>query len=128
MTSYIVPPSNDWASLGFIRHPNGYLFKELTPSNFPWEIILFVWPPGTRSKAHGHGSAWNLTWLLPLGNQATLHTTLFKVYQDQLQVDRISEIAGNQFHYVAPHQIHEVANESQNTAVTLHLYFPRRHR
>jgi predicted metal-dependent enzyme (double-stranded beta helix superfamily) len=128
MTSYIVPPSNDWESLGFAHHDNGYIHKEITPSNFPFELVLIVWPPGTCSKAHGHGSSRNLTWLLPLGNQATLRTTLFKVSQDQLQAERISEIAGNQFHYVAPHQIHEVANESLNTAVTLHLYFPRRHR
>jgi hypothetical protein len=53
--TYIVPPSNDLESLGFVRHPNGYFYKELTPSTSPWEILLFVWPPGTRS--HGHGSA-----------------------------------------------------------------------
>jgi predicted metal-dependent enzyme (double-stranded beta helix superfamily) len=122
----IVPPSNDWESLGFIRHPNGYLYQELTPRNVPWEILLFIWPPDTCSEPHGHGASWNLTWLLPLGNQATLRTTYFRVHQGKPQADKSGTIAGNQFHYVAPHQVHEVANESLNTAVALHCYFPRR--
>ncbi len=136
MTSYIVSPTNEWESLGFNHHDNGYIYKELTSINSPFELMLIIWPPGTCSKAHDHGISHNLTWLLPIGNQPTLRTTLFKVSQDQLQTvkqsylgkNQTTAIAGKQFHYVAPHQIHEIANESLNTAVTLHLYYPRRNR
>jgi hypothetical protein len=121
--SSITPTVHPFASLGLTLHDNGYLYKKLT-----WwkiEFVLIVWPPGTRSKAHQHGASRNLTWLIPLG-EATLRTTFFKVMQDRLLSDRTETIGGNQFHYVAAHQIHEVANESPYTAVTLHAYFPCR--
>jgi predicted metal-dependent enzyme (double-stranded beta helix superfamily) len=110
------------ASLGLKVHISGYGHLRLTPKHAPILLVLIVWPPGITSFAHDHGSSWNLTWLLPIGDEAQLRANLYSVDQGKLEVDRTVVVNKGQFHIVRPHQVHEIANTSQNIAVSLHLY------
>jgi predicted metal-dependent enzyme (double-stranded beta helix superfamily) len=114
--------TNFLSSLGLKVHASGYGYLRLTPKQAPILLILIIWPPGITSHAHDHGLAWNLTWLLPIGDEAQLQANLYSVDQGKLEVDRTAVVNKGQFHIVPPYQVHEIANTSQNIAVSLHLY------
>jgi predicted metal-dependent enzyme (double-stranded beta helix superfamily) len=115
-----------WEQLGFTRCVNGYWWKELTSIDSPIEVVLIVWPPGSSSRAHEHGLSWNLTSLLPLGRQPQLQAIYHRCHNDRLKLERSAVLQVGGFHVVLPYQIHEVINNSEETVVSLHCYFPRR--
>jgi predicted metal-dependent enzyme (double-stranded beta helix superfamily) len=113
-------------SLGVTRHPNGYWWQELSDPTSPIEVVLIIWPPGSRSLAHEHGLCWNITALLPLGKEPCLEANYHRFWGDKLLLERSQVLTVSGVHLVLPYQIHEIINNSLETVASLHCYFPRR--
>jgi hypothetical protein len=113
-------------TFGFTFHLLGYWFKDLTPIDFPVEIVLIVWPPGSGSLAHDHGFSVNASWIVPLDDRTSLKAIFHRCWGDLLRSQSAETLTGGGFHFVMPYQIHEIVNDTDEIAASVHCYFPRR--
>jgi predicted metal-dependent enzyme (double-stranded beta helix superfamily) len=118
--------SDPMKTMGFVSHPLGYYWKELTPIDSPVEVVLIVWSPGSKSLPHDHGRSWNVSWVVPLSDRTSLNGIFYRCWGDLLRSQETEILTGGGLHVVKPHEIHEIVNDSDEIAVSLHCYFPRR--
>jgi predicted metal-dependent enzyme (double-stranded beta helix superfamily) len=113
-------PTDLFIPLGLKISEEGYFFRRLSPKIIPILLVLIFWMPQVKADPHDHDLSWD--WLLPISDEAQLRANLYSVDQGKLEVDRTAVVNKGQFHIVLPYQVHEIANTSQNIAVSLHLY------
>jgi predicted metal-dependent enzyme (double-stranded beta helix superfamily) len=113
-------------TFGFTCHRLGYWFKDLTPIDSLVEVVLIVWTPGSKSLPHDHGRSWNVSLVAPLNDRTSLKGIFYRCWGDLLRSQGTEILTGGGLHFVKPYQIHEIVNDSDEIAVSLHCYFPRR--
>jgi hypothetical protein len=86
-----------------------------------YNVRVFYWAPGFANRPHQHacdGQSWTVT--------GVLHNALtFVTYEErggQLVVDKRIESLGGDAGYIVTPCIHNVANETKSTSVSVHLF------
>jgi Cysteine dioxygenase type I len=100
---------------------NRYFWMPIVATPFG-EFLLCFWSKNSESRRHGHSQS--LAFVIVLVGEIIhklIHISANKFFlreQQTLKEMGVGVIAG--------HQVHRVQNLSQNWAISIHLYFPRR--
>jgi hypothetical protein len=102
------------------------------PTASGWDAWLIGWPPGARTGWHDHqGSAGAFVlldgslseWSVPTSDRVSRAqgATAVSASESDVRLRRFAAGAGRQF---ADHHLHEMANETDRPAYSLHAYAP----
>lgn len=86
-----------------------------------YTLVALIWQPGQRTPAHGHH-----TWCAYRTLEGTLQEERFS-WDDERRVARLGDVVAlNASHCFSAHagleKIHRLSNNSQNRAISLHVY------
>jgi 3-mercaptopropionate dioxygenase len=89
-----------------------------------YAIVAMVWRPGQGTPIHDHGGIWCVEGVYQGQMQVTQYdVTLLDARQAKaVPVRQITAGLGNVGALIPPHEYHVMANTSQETAITLHVY------
>ena len=87
-------------------------------------VVAMVWRPGQGTPIHDHGGIWCVEGVYQGQMQVTQYdvTPLDARRVKAVPVRHITAGLGNVGALIPPHEYHVIANTSQETAVTLHVY------
>ena len=107
------PAADSYARHLIHRHPHGR-----------YVMVAMVWQPGQRTPIHDHGGVWCVEGVY----QGQMHITQYDVtaleagHVSATPTREITAGLGNVGALIPPYEYHVMANTSQETAVTLHVY------
>ena len=89
-----------------------------------YTVVAMVWGPGQGTPIHDHGGIWCVEGVYRGQMQVTQYdvTPLYAQHVKALPVRHITAGLGNVGALIPPHEYHVMANTSQETAITLHVY------
>ena len=112
-----------WPRLGshVAYSPRGYVRKRLF-RNGQWEMLLLCWLPGQMTVIHDHGGSWGATRVL----SGSLTESLFRWREAASSVtrQRSRTLQASQITVETDDTIHQVANQGDMPAISLHIYSP----
>lgn len=107
----------------FILFKSDRYFYKSVARNDAVEIITCCWMPGQKSGIHAHtGTALNVTRVL----RGTITEELYEIAGEDILLFRATELSKGGFATTERYQFHQLANNSGDKVVTLHVYTPAR--
>ncbi|MEK7641212.1 MAG: cysteine dioxygenase family protein [Patescibacteria group bacterium] len=83
------------------------------------QVVLIIWPKGSRTRPHDHGNSMGFTILISGG----LFEQIFDQKSKELRHVRAFDQPGDEFKET-PEMIHVVGQYGEGEAVSLHIYLP----
>jgi predicted metal-dependent enzyme (double-stranded beta helix superfamily) len=118
----------DWLDEKFRRPVSGKPYTQYllyTPADEAWSLVAFVWPRGSTTPIHDH-----CTWGVIGVYQGQETETLYRIVEGSVVAGKVRIAAqGTAVIYpgevgcvVPPHDVHCVANNGSDVAVSIHVY------
>lgn len=111
---------DDFIGLDEFDHPMDHSYgRTLIWKENTWELMLMSWNPGDYSMIHDHGGA-------QLGVVQIFGELTHSVYNvNQLQINKLKEevLMSGEILGVTNDMIHQMGNESNKKALSLHFYY-----
>ncbi|MEM7249369.1 MAG: cysteine dioxygenase family protein [Acidobacteriota bacterium] len=102
-------------------HRDGYRRVRLFRDD-QWEALMLCWLPGQHTAIHDHGTSAGITYVL----MGALHESRFEWAGEgtPLRPSGCGDLATGGLTYELSNTVHEIANETNAPAASLHLYSP----